>query len=204
MANEWNQPTNDYIERRASESPSARALAQAATTRLARLQSITAALGNTITEDAVADSVLREAIVALECDAGAVVVTNEEEGLTLLRECGSLDALMRSFEGGRRSAGGDPYTESVEKRAAVYLESFDAMIVRYPALRIVSRVESFGAWMFLPLEIDGIAVGTLAFGFAAARKFTLFDRNFADTVSRYCAQALDRVRLRVAAATALA
>ncbi|PYO48191.1 MAG: hypothetical protein DMD72_08085 [Gemmatimonadetes bacterium] len=204
MANEWNQPTNDYIERRASESPSARALAQAATTRLARLQSITAALGTTITEDAVADSVLREAIVALECDAGAVVVTNEEEGLTLLRECGSLDALMRSFEGGRRSAGGDPYTESVEKRAAVYLESFDAMIVRYPALRIVSRVESFGAWMFLPLEIDGIAVGTLAFGFAAARKFTLFVRNFADTVSRYCAQALDRVRLRVAAATALA
>src|SRR5207247_358108 len=44
----------------------------------------------------------------------------------------------------------------------------------------------------------------LAFGFAAARTFTPLDRQFADTVSRYCAQALDRVRLRVAAATALA
>src|SRR5437899_11359490 len=106
MTNEWNQPTTDHIERRASESPSARALAQAATTRLARLQSITAALGNTITEDAVADSVLREAIVALECDAGAGVITTEAEGLTLLRECGSLGALMSSFEARRASACG--------------------------------------------------------------------------------------------------
>jgi signal transduction histidine kinase len=204
MSNDWNQPTTNHVDRRASESPSARALAQAATARLARLQSITAALSNTFTEDAVADSVLREAIVALECDAGAVVVTTGEDGLTLLRECGSLDALMRSFERRPRGAGGDPYAESVEKRAAVYLESVAAMTARYPALRIGSGAESLGAWMFLPLEIDGLAAGTLAFGFAAARKFTLFDRNFADTVSRYCAQALDRVRLRVAAATALA
>ena len=35
-----------------------------------RLQSITAALNNTVTQDAVASPVLREAIVALECDAG--------------------------------------------------------------------------------------------------------------------------------------
>src|SRR5207237_10820579 len=40
--------------------------------------------------------------------------------------------------------------------------------------------------------------------FAQPRTFTFLDRNFADTVSRYCAQALDRVRLRVAAAAALA
>ena len=44
----------------------------------------------------------------------------------------------------------------------------------------------------------------LAFGFAGPRQFTLLDRHFADTVSRYCSQALDRVRLRIAAAAALA
>jgi signal transduction histidine kinase len=43
----------------------------------------------------------------------------------------------------------------------------------------------------------------MAFGFAEPRKFSQADRTFADTVARYCAQALDRVRLRVAAATAL-
>jgi signal transduction histidine kinase len=44
----------------------------------------------------------------------------------------------------------------------------------------------------------------MAFGFATPRTFSQIDRTFADTVARYCAQALDRVRLRVAAATALA
>src|SRR2546423_15546699 len=78
------------------------------------------------------------------------------------------------------------------------------MLIRYPAFRIISKPESHGAWIFLPLAIEGHAVGALAFGFAQARKFTVLDRNFADTVSRYCAQALDRVRLRVAAASALA
>jgi len=72
-------PSGPRIERRASESTSARAIADAATARLARLQSITAALSNTVTQDAVANSVLHEAIIALECDAGAVVVTIEDQ-----------------------------------------------------------------------------------------------------------------------------
>jgi signal transduction histidine kinase len=78
------------------------------------------------------------------------------------------------------------------------------MVARYPGFQNVSKDESRGAWIFLPLEISGKAVGALAFAFAGPRKFTLLDRHFADTVSRYCAQALDRVRLRIAAAAALA
>src|SRR6266550_3671799 len=90
---------NEQLGRRTREIASAQALADAATARLARLQKITAALGNTVTQDSVADSVLREAIVALECDAGAVVVTTAgQEKLTLLRESGLLDPVMRSFE----------------------------------------------------------------------------------------------------------
>src|SRR5438067_11859088 len=191
------------LERRASESGSARAIADAATARLARLQSITAALSNTVTQDAVAHSVLREAIVALECDAGAVVVTVEGQGkLVLLREAGSLDPLMRSFENEQPAWSPGPYAEAVEKGMATYLESFEEMLMRYPAFRNANRMESRSAWIFLPLAIEGRAVGALAFGFANPRKFTFLDRNFADTVSRYCAQALDRVRLRVAAAAA--
>src|SRR5256885_3013769 len=193
------------LERRASESGSARAIADAATARLARLQSITAALSNTVTQDAVAHSVLREAIVALECDAGAVVVTVEgQQRLVLLREAGSLDPLMRSFEDEQPAWSPGPYSEAVEKGMATYLESFEEMLMRYPAFRNADRMESRSAWIFLPLAIEGRAVGALAFGFAKPRKFTFLDRNFADTVSRYCAQALDRVRLRVAAAAALA
>ncbi len=195
----------ERIERRASESQSARAIAAATTARLARLQSITAALSNTVTQDAVAHSVLHEAIIALECDAGVVVVTNEaQQKLTLLREAGTLDTLMRSFENEQPDSLPGPYAETVEKGVAIYLESFEEMLMRYPGFRTVSKPDSRGAWIFLPLAIDGHAVGALAFGFAKPRKFTVLDRDFADTVSRYCAQAMDRVRLRVAAAAALA
>ncbi len=195
---------NAELDRRTREIASAQVIADAATARLARLQRITAALSNTVTQDGVADSVLREAIVALECDAGAVVTTEEGEKLTLLREFGSLDALMRSFKYMQPPRSRDPYAETVEKCAAIYLESFEEMLARYPAFLDVNKLESRGAWIFLPLEIGGRAVGALAFGFAGPRKFTLLDRHFADTVSRYCAQALDRVRLRIAAAAALA
>ena len=104
-------PVGPRIERRASESTSARAIADAATARLARLQSITAALSNTVTQDAVANSVLHEAIIALECDAGAVVVTIEgQQKFALLREAGSLDPLMRSFEDEQPEWAPGPYT----------------------------------------------------------------------------------------------
>jgi signal transduction histidine kinase/DNA-binding response OmpR family regulator len=199
------ESANAELDRRTREIASTQAIADAATARLARLQSITAALSNTVTQDEVADFVLREAIVALECDAGAVVVAAEEgEKLMLLRESGSLDPLMRSFKHLQPPRSLGPYAEAIEKCHPIYLESFEEMVARYPAFQNISKGKSRGAWIFLPLGISGQAVGALAFGFAGPRKFTVPDRHFADTVSRYCAQALDRVRLRIAAAAALA
>jgi signal transduction histidine kinase/DNA-binding response OmpR family regulator len=199
------ESVNSQLDRRTKEIASAQTHADAATARLARLQKITAALSSTVTQDEVAESVLREAILALECDAGAVVVAAAPgEPLGLLRESGWLDPLMRSFKHQEPPRSIGPYAESVEKRHPIYLESFEAMVSRYPAFENVSKGRSRGAWIFLPLEIGGHAVGALAFGFAGPRKFSLLDRHFADTVSRYCAQALDRVRLRIAAASAIA
>jgi len=199
------ESVNVELDRRTKEIVSAQAVADAATARLGRLQRITAALSNTVTQDEVAESVLREAILALECDAGAVVVAHEQGAeLTLLRESGTLDALMRSFK--HRSPPGydNPYGETVDKCHPVYLESFEAMLARYPGFKNVTKEKSRGAWIFLPLGIAGQAVGALSFGFDGPRRFTDADKHFADTVSRYCAQALDRVRLRIAAAAAIA
>ena len=195
---------NEELDQRTTEIALAQGFADAATARLARLQRITAALSNTETQDEVASSVLREAIVALECDAGAVVIADEDGAFTLLRDAGSLDALMRSFTKSQSGGPCCPYVDTVEDRVPLYLESFEEMFVRYPSLTKVLKADSHRAWIFLPLEIGGKAVGALAFGFAGPRKFSLLDRHFADTVSRYCAQALDRVRLRIAAAAALA
>lgn len=198
------ESVNAQLDRHTKEIALAQAIADGATARLARLQNITAALSNTVTQDEVADSVLREAILALECDAGAVVVAAEPgQHLTLLRESGSLDPVMRSFEYLQPPRSLGPYAEAVDKYHPIYLESFEEMVARYPEFENVSKGISRGAWIFLPLGIAGLAVGALAFGFAGPRKFTLLDRHFADTVARYCAQALDRVRLRIAAAAAL-
>jgi signal transduction histidine kinase/DNA-binding response OmpR family regulator len=199
------ESANSQLDRHTREIAAAQKLANAATARLTRLQKITAALGNTVTQDAVADSVLRESILALECEAGAVVVSSDgEEGLAILRELGSLDPLMRSFSPEHQGKPTSPCAEAVKQCRAIYLESFEEMVIHYPAFQSISKSDSRGAWIFLPLGIGGNAVGALAFGFAGARKFSPLDRDFADTVARYCAQALDRVRLRVAAAAALA
>jgi signal transduction histidine kinase/DNA-binding response OmpR family regulator len=198
------ESANESLDRRTREIEAAQTVAGAATARLARLQKITAALGSTVTQDEVADSVLREAIIALECEAGAVVIKNEEGGeLTLLRESGSLDSFMRSFKDVHPPRSRGPYARAVEKCRPLYLESFEEMVKQYPAFHSVAKADSRGAWIFLPLEINREAVGALAFGFSGPRKFSILDRQFADTVSRYCAQALDRVRLRIAAAAAI-
>jgi len=194
---------NTELDRRTKEIVSAQAVADAATARLGRLQRITAALSNTVTQDEVAESVLREAILALE--AGAVVVAPEQGAeLILLRESGTLDPVMRSFKHRELPRSRNPYAETVEKCRPVYLESFEAMLARYPGFQDITKEKSRGAWIFLPLGIAGQAVGALSFGFDGPRQFTDADKHFADTVSRYCAQALDRVRLRIAAAAALA
>jgi signal transduction histidine kinase/DNA-binding response OmpR family regulator len=199
------ESVNAQLDRNTKEIASAQAVADGATARLARLQKITAALGNTVTQDEVAHSVLREAILALECNAGAVVVGADVGAeLSLLHESGSLDSLMRSFRHHDPPKSVSPYAETIETCKPIYLESFEEMATRYPAFETVNKGKSHGAWIFLPLGIAGRAVGALAFGFAGSRKFTPLDRHFADTVSRYCAQALDRVRLRIAAASAIA
>lgn len=199
------ESVNAQLDRRTKEIASAQAIADGATARLARLQKITAALGNTTTQDEVAHSVLREAILALECNAGAVVVgKGPGELLTLLHESGALDSLMRSFKHREPPRSVGPYAETIETCKPVYLESFEEAVSRYPAFEYVTQSRSHGAWIFLPLGIAGRAVGALAFGFDGPRKFSNPERHFADTVSRYCAQALDRVRLRIAAASAIA
>ena len=199
------ETVNAELDRRTREIVSAQAIADAATARLGRLQRITAALSNTVTQDEVAGSVLREAMLALECDAGAVVVAPaEDEPLTLLRESGRLDGFMRSFRHRNPPRSDNPYSEAVKNCRAVYLESFEEMIERYPGFHDLSKAKARCAWMILPLEISGQAVGALAFGFEHPRKFSEGERHFADTVARYCAQALDRVGLRIEAAAAIA
>ena len=197
---------NEELDRRTGEIAAAQAIADAATARLTRLQSITAALSNRVTLEDVADAVLREAIVALECDSGAVVMAAGEGGtkLALLREAGSLDPLMRSFTQVDAAAPREPYADVVEQRRPLYFESYEEMLLRYPAFHDVFRGGLRGAWIFLPLEIAGVGAGALAFGFSGPRTFSPLDQQFADTVSRYCAQAMDRVKLRVEAAAALA
>jgi signal transduction histidine kinase/DNA-binding response OmpR family regulator len=199
------ESVNAQLDRNTREIASTQAIADAATARLTRLQKITAALSNTRTQDEVAHSVLREAILALECDAGAVVVGEESgEALSLLHESGTLDSLMRSFRHQQPPKSVGPYAETIETCKPIYLESYEEAAARFPAFEDLNKTKSHGAWIFLPLGIAGKAVGALAFGFAGPRKFSVLDRHFADTVSRYCAQALDRVRLRIAAAAAVA
>src|SRR5688572_12385389 len=129
---------NEELDERTNETALAQGFADAATARLARLQSITAALSNTVTQDEVAALVLSEAIVALECEAGAVVIAEDSGALGLLRESGALDPVMRSFSEIQSVDACCPYVDAVEKCIPLYLESFEEMFARYPSFKNVA------------------------------------------------------------------
>jgi signal transduction histidine kinase len=72
----------------------------------------------------------------------------------------------------------------------------------YPGL--VRPVATFASWAALPLQVEGRRLGALAISFATAHEFDETNCDFMVTMSRLCAQALERANLYEAAQKARA
>ncbi len=92
-----------------------------------------------------------------------------------------------------------PLTDAIRSGTAVFVETAADVQARYPAF---SRQAPGGALAAVPLVASGGVIGVLGFAFDDARAFDADEQAFILTVSRLCAQALDRARLFEAAAKA--
>ncbi|HEX8272681.1 MAG TPA: GAF domain-containing protein [Longimicrobiaceae bacterium] len=173
----------------------ARAAAERAADRLARLQRVTAALAGAVSTERVARVLVEEGAQALGAIAGVVARLDEGgEALELVHTLGYPPRLTEHFRSFPVAAS-LPMSDAVRERRPVYVSSDEERRALYPELAAVYPVTPQQAWANLPLVVDGRALGAMTLSFGEPHAFDESERTFLELLAQQCAQALDRSRL---------
>jgi signal transduction histidine kinase len=167
--------------------------ARRATVRAERLQRFTGQLLERVGEAAIAASIVEEGREAVEA-AGAV--------LALPRDDGSLEVVAargypKELQGRPLpvDAATGPLAAALHTGDAIWLETREAVIARYPALDPLLLPPEYNAAVALPLRARQRHTGALLFVFTEPGPFSKDDRSFLELLAQQCAQALERTRL---------
>ena len=172
--------------------------ARDAADRTTRLQRVTAGLASVLTPEEVARTVIDEGRAALGADAAMfTVMVPGEPTLETVRGAGLTSSTAKEFRRMPLDAS-LPLTDAARERRAIWLESRDALVARYPHVAEASRAIAADAWCALPLAIDESVMGAVAFGFVGDRRFSDDDRAFGIALAQQASQALERARLYAA------
>ncbi|MGN6561571.1 MAG: GAF domain-containing protein, partial [Thermomicrobiales bacterium] len=173
----------------------ARQAAEAAISRVARLQNVTAALAQALTPAEVAQTIATQGIAALGAQAGVIMqLTPDGTELDLLHSSGFPAELIEPWRRFSLLAPA-PIAEAARTGRSVLLQTPQDHADRYPQAPAIVGPAIGGALAAAPLMLDGRTVGVMGLSFAAPRAFSNDDREFLLALSRQCAQALERARL---------
>jgi hypothetical protein len=174
-----------------------RADAERAAARISRLQGVTVALANALTQDEVREVMLAEGVAALQADAGVLVMlTADQSQLEVMGTVGYAPEVVEPFQSFPIAAP-LPLADAVRKAEAVWCESLDAFRASYPQFA-GSTVVRHQALVSLPLLVDERAVGALGLSFVQPQTFSPEDRAMMQTLVQQCTQALERTRMAAA------
>lgn len=170
--------------------------------RLARLQSLTAALSNARSREELADIVVGATATELGATRGSLsVVDASGENLQLIRSAGISPSSVERF----RSYPVDaalPASEAFRTKELLLLANSAERDRRFPAVA-GSPPEYDHALALVPLVVDGQSQGVISLSFDGPRSFPEDDRQFLLAVGHQCAQGLERARLHAAEDAAL-
>lgn len=169
--------------------------------RTSRLHGLTAALSESVTLAAVARAVVLQGRIAVGATAGEVTLLTENGTMfeTLYAEGEGIHPQSRTpVQPGFCSA------DAVRQGRAIYISSFEEWQQRYPAAASQAADGGYVSSATMPLLVDRIPIGVLAFYFTAPVNFDDEYRALLVSVAQDCAQALDRARLYEAAQKARA
>jgi GAF domain-containing protein len=165
--------------------------------RLSALHSTSAALSGAVSPAEILEHAFR-ALGTLGASAAELHALDSPERVTLLARAGS--AARAAAEPVAWDAPA-PAAEAVRTGRALWLETPEEIVARYPQLEPVRRWRGEGAWAVVPLLAGGKTIGALLAAFPGPRRFDAEERNFLRALSQPCAQAVERARLfEVAAA----
>lgn len=163
--------------------------------RLARLQSVTAALGEAVSADDVTSVIVEQGVASVGASAGLVGLLQEEgQQLDIVRAVGYPDTAVEPWRRIPMRAK-VPLTEAVRRGQPVLLDDFAVVARDFPEAPSARSRDRFEPIAAIPLTLGARTLGVLGFSFSRKRAFTRDDERMMLAFARQCAQALDRARL---------
>ncbi|WP_298908124.1 AAA family ATPase [uncultured Nostoc sp.] len=184
------------------EAQQAQTTAERALERIARLQSITAALSESLTPAQVSEVIVEQSMAALGASSALVALLNESKTeLEIVRAVGYNQDLLDTW---RHFAIDLPFplAEAVRTGQPIWAQSRQNQIARYPHLAEIYAQYDIDPWISIPLMVEGWAVGGITLGFAQPQLLSGEDQAFILAVAQQCAQAIARAHLYEAERTA--
>ncbi|MBD3883702.1 GAF domain-containing protein [Phormidium tenue FACHB-886] len=173
----------------------AKQAAETAADRMSRLQTVTAALSDSLTPIQVAEVIVEQSLAALEADAALMaLLTKEGTTLEIVRMVGYQTDPEKTLQQFPLTAS-VPLAEAVRTGQPLWAEPLAERLARYPHLAEIYKRLPFEAWISLPLMVEGKAVGGLSLSFKQFKQLSQDDREFMLALSRQCAQAISRAQL---------
>jgi serine phosphatase RsbU (regulator of sigma subunit)/anti-sigma regulatory factor (Ser/Thr protein kinase)/putative methionine-R-sulfoxide reductase with GAF domain/PAS domain-containing protein len=169
--------------------------AEDARQRTARIQDVTEALSEAATRVDVANVLVREGLVALRAQSGAVLrVLPGADAFDVLAATG-YDQVAHDRWSRVDPSGAGPAGEAIRTGDLVVVESSAEFVGRWPQLADLQELLAEEATITAPLIVGNERIGVLHIGFRKARPFDPEELAFTQTLARQCAQALERARL---------
>ncbi|WP_375473820.1 PAS domain S-box protein [uncultured Nostoc sp.] len=190
---------NARLYREAQQSQQA---ALRAVSRTTRLQTITAALSESLTPTQVAEVIVEQGIAALGASFVFVaLLTKNGTELEIVRTVGDQQEIVDSSRRFSINAPA-PLAEAVRIKQPIWQEPTETKMAPYSNLAQEYAQYNYGAWISIPLIIEGRAIGGMSLAFTEIQKFNQDDRAFMLALAQQCAQAMERARLYEAEQTA--
>jgi GAF domain-containing protein len=171
--------------------------------RIVTLQELTARLARLSSSGEVAGFVLHEGVAKLGAKNGSLCLLAGDH-LELTASVGYPEEVVRDWQRMPLDAA-TPAGECVLARQAIYCESIEELLARWPVFRD-RPITGDPSFAVLPLETAaGAVLGTMVFGYAEPKRFGPDDRRFLEALAPEAATALERARANealVAARTA--
>lgn len=162
--------------------------------RMGVLQSVTAALSESVTSAQVADVMVEHAVNALGAVAGLMALATEDDTqLEIIRAHGYPEEMLQKWR--RFSLDATlPLSEAVRTGRSVWLESVADRERRYPHLLSTLNLPDH-ALAAIPMKVEGRSLGGMVFRFERPRVFEERETAFMIALVRQASLALERARL---------
>jgi PAS domain S-box-containing protein len=171
----------------------AREKAEATAYRIARLQKVTAALSENLTATQVAEVVVNQGAPALGAVTSSILLLSEDNQTLEIMYTAAPESIIRPYTRFPLSLN-VPAADAARTGQPVWIETQQQYLERYPHL--ADQINAWGhqAGMAVPMAYKGRTLGVLTMSFDRDLTASLEDQDYALTLARQGAQALERAR----------